>query len=105
MPVVYPNFIEKICIKLKDKDLIGWDETLGCYYYNIIEVEKGNYSKPHWCYFYGGPDNAPDKKLLKFMNWNPKNASRMKGAIILSLKIENSDDPKFSIEKMSSEEV
>jgi hypothetical protein len=105
IPLLYPSVLEKMIMKFKDYDLIGKNENIGSTYYLLSEILKGSYSMPHWAYFYGGHDKVIDDDFVKTMNKNSELGSRLKGSLLASMEIKETDDIKFTSEEMTKDEV
>ena len=105
IPVIYPSIIDKIIIKVKDKDTIGKNETIGSLIFRTTDILAGSYRALRWHYIYGGPENCKEKEKLLLMNNNPGIASALKGSVMMGIDFVESESPRFTFEPMTKDKL
>ena len=89
---------------LKDHDLMSKNDVYGSNTFNLKDIVRGKYKEPKWAYFYGAYKDDYDSEAAELMNNYPNLASRFKGAILLSITLQNFDQPIFARKDMTEDE-
>lgn len=101
IPTIYPTIVNSLKMGFKDYDLIGKNEYFGSFDFRLEDIKNGFYKDPKWAYFYGAYEDTVDKDIRKAMNQYSDMASRFKGALLLSIFMEERDETSFTTHEMT----
>ena len=105
IPTIYPTIVKNLQMGFKDYDTFGKNEYFGSFDFQLEDIKNGYYKDPKWTYFYGAHEKTMNKKIQKAMNQYSDLASRFKGALLVSIYMEERVETSFRTLEMTREDV
>ena len=105
IPTIYPTITNTLTITFKDYERFSYDDYIGTSNITLADINQGLYKEPMWVYFYGAHTTAKNTKLRDQMDLNPSIASHFKGALKLSIELQELTETKFGIVSFCKDEV
>lgn len=104
IPTIYPTITQNLKMSFKDQDgSFNDNDYIGSKYFKLLDIYKGLYRFPTWNYLYGAHKKTVDKVIQKKMNVFPEIASQFKGALLMSISMEECDEPSFTRDDFTKE--
>ena len=104
IPTIYPTITQNLKLSFKDHDgSFNDNDYIGSKYFKLSDIYKGVYRFPTWNFIYGAHKKTVDKEVQKQMNIYPEIASQFKGALLMSITMEECDEPSFTREDFTKE--